>query len=144
MAAALALNIQNIVAEALIDEDISVTAKGGEADGIVAVQSYAYNESIIMANGSASKGKIGVGVAVAINVVDYENTAVIGDSEISADTLIVEAGMIRIRIVPGRTRAGQRQRAGGVDRPEHVVAHLVVADPGDRAAVVLHHIFGPA
>ena len=105
IAAALALNIQSIKAEALIDDGISVTAEGGENDGNVVVRTLTYNESKITANGSASKGKIGVGVAVAINVVDYDSLAAVGDSDIAASTLTVEAGMIPETTAPASQAA---------------------------------------
>ena len=95
VAAALALNIQSITTLAQIDDGISVTAAGenGE-DGQLTVESLALNEGEIMANGSASQGKIGVGVAVAIQVVNYKNQAIVGDAAITADTLTVRAGLI--------------------------------------------------
>ena len=70
IAAAFTLNVQKIRAEAIIDGDLTVTAAvpEGEEGGDITVQSLAMNEAIISANGSASNGKIGVGVAVAINV----------------------------------------------------------------------------
>ena len=106
VAGALALNIQTTKVKAEIADGITVTAGDDEEDeedadssdddekGAVTVQSLALNESEIAANGSAANGKVGVGVAVAINIVDYENIAVIGDSAVTADKLTVEAKLI--------------------------------------------------
>ena len=95
VAAAFTLNIHKIYAKAEIDPDLTVTAKGVDGDGgAVIVMALAKNEDTITANGSASNGKIGVGVAVAINIVTYENIAVIGDSSVTADKLVLIAGMI--------------------------------------------------
>ena len=97
VAAAFTLNIQNTDVKAEIEPGLGITAKAGsDGDGgEVKVQSLAKNEALITANGSASNGKIGVGVAVSINIVNYENIAVIGDSAVDCVTLIVEAGMIK-------------------------------------------------
>ncbi|MBQ9827063.1 MAG: hypothetical protein IJM62_00105, partial [Lachnospiraceae bacterium] len=94
VAAALALNVQNITAEAIIDDGLSITAEGDEKNGKVIVRTQTYNEAYIAANGSASKGKIGVGVAVAVNVVSYKSNAIVGNSSVSANDITVEAVMI--------------------------------------------------
>ena len=83
-AAAFALNIQSAETNAVIDDGITVIAAGEDADGTITVESLTRTDSEITANGSASQGKIGVGVAVAINVVDYESNAYIGDAAIRA------------------------------------------------------------
>ena len=89
VAAGLALNIQKIVTGAYVDDGLLIVATGEDTvndddtitrDGIVEVQSLALNDSTVVANGSASQGKVGVGVAVAINIVNYTNEAVFGDS----------------------------------------------------------------
>ena len=94
VAAAFTLNIQNISVKAEIDPGLAVKAKAGDGGAII-VQSLAKNEALITANGSASNGKIGVGVAVSINIVNYENIAVIGDSAVDCVSLTLEAGMIK-------------------------------------------------
>ena len=116
IAAAIAVNVQTIKAIARIDDGVTVfagvddTQSGDDEDseeedseeedsetvesGSVTVISKALNENSIVANGSASNGKIGVGVAVAINVVNYDNIAEIGDACVEADALKINAGVI--------------------------------------------------
>ena len=93
-AAAFTLNIQSAQSNAVIDDGITVIATGEDQDGAITVESLTRTDSEITANGSASQGKIGVGVAVAINVVSYESNAYIGDAAIQANHLKVHAGLI--------------------------------------------------
>ena len=71
MAAAFVLNIQSIHASAEITDDLTVEAiaQDGES-GHLTVESLAQNTGKLRANGSASQGRIGVGVAVALNIVE--------------------------------------------------------------------------
>lgn len=94
VAAAFVLNIQSIHASAEITDDLTVEAiaQDGES-GHLTVESLAQNTGKLRANGSASQGRIGVGVAVALNIVEYTNKALLGNSEIKASHLKVYAGI---------------------------------------------------
>ena len=72
VAAAFVLNIQKNVSEAIIDGGIHVETPDS---GKVSVNASNNTIAAIYGNASATKAKIGVGVAVAINVVTYDNLA---------------------------------------------------------------------
>ena len=80
VAAAFVLNIQSIHASAEITDDLTVEAiaQDGES-GHLTVESLAQNTGKLRVNGSASQGRIGVGVAVALNIVEYTNKALLPD-----------------------------------------------------------------
>ncbi|MBT7123510.1 MAG: hypothetical protein HN948_10925, partial [Clostridia bacterium] len=101
VAAGLALNIQKNCATANIGDGVHITAiyddtqpeegEEPEESGTVAVTSINQTNAEISANASATQAAIGVGVAVAINIVIYDNTAMVGSSRITAQMLIVSA-----------------------------------------------------
>ena len=88
VAAGFALNIMSHVAESYLDEDIMI-----EAAKAVTVYSEALTSADVLANAAATQSEIGVGVAVAINIADYENTAKVL-SGVKAENLYVQAVMI--------------------------------------------------
>ncbi|MCF0142287.1 MAG: hypothetical protein HUJ75_02805, partial [Parasporobacterium sp.] len=90
VAAAFVLNIQKSYVESFISEGVEIASTGD-----VSVESLAQIDSRINANGSATKSKNGVGVAVAINIINYENLAYIEKAKISAKNLKVYAGVIQ-------------------------------------------------
>ncbi len=63
-------------------------------NGSVTVESSAKNTADVQANASATGSDIGVGVGVAINVVTFENIAVVGLAAVTADHLTVRASII--------------------------------------------------
>ena len=61
--------------------------------GAVKVQSVNRTETQVKANASTAKTDTGVGAAVAVNIVNIENTAEIGNGTVSAGSLVVSALM---------------------------------------------------
>ncbi len=109
IAAGFALNILTNRAESRITDGITVTANGTDttADdgtvtrgGVVSVISYARTNASVSANAAATNAKIGVGVAIAINVINYDNIAYIENAAINANHLDVLALMITDPIKP--------------------------------------------
>ncbi|MCF0142215.1 MAG: hypothetical protein HUJ75_02430, partial [Parasporobacterium sp.] len=90
VAAAFVLNIQKSYIESFISEGTDITASGD-----VVVESLALLDTRVNANGSATKSKNGIGVAVAVNAVNYENLAHIDKSKVEAGNLTVTAGVIQ-------------------------------------------------
>ena len=92
VAAAFVLNIQKNVSEAIIDGGIHVETPDS---GKVSVNASNNTIAAIYGNASATKAKIGVGVAVAINVVTYDNLAKIGVASVHTGDLEVTALMYK-------------------------------------------------
>jgi len=92
VAAAFVLNIQKNISEATIDGSIDVETPN---TGKVSVNASNNTIAAIYGNASATKAKIGVGVAVAINVVTYDNLAKVGEASITTGDLEVTALMYK-------------------------------------------------
>jgi len=88
IAAGFNLNIQENLNESVIDDGISL-----ELDGTLEVSAYNDTDAAIYANASAVNSDVGVGVGVAINIVDAINRAVIGLVAIQADSIRLTAQM---------------------------------------------------
>ncbi|MFN5854601.1 MAG: hypothetical protein ACK456_01665, partial [Pseudanabaenaceae cyanobacterium] len=89
VAGGLALNLADSKARAFINDNLSITATGA-----VAVQSSNETDGSAIADGSATGGQIkyGIGVAVALNIVDTDNSATVGaGTTISGKGLTVTA-----------------------------------------------------
>ncbi len=96
VAAGFALNIQNNTAESIISDGLEIEAietAEDEVSGEVLVLSINKTDADISANASAVGSDTGVGVAVAINMVTYENIAEIGNTAVSCAALTVMAMM---------------------------------------------------
>ena len=91
VAATMVLNIQNNEALAQIAAEQKAPVDSIVAGGSVAVTSRHDTDGIIMANASATNSTTGVGVAVAINTVTYNNIAEILAKQITAANLTVRA-----------------------------------------------------
>ena len=103
VAAGFVLNIMTNASEAYIAGGASVTATGTDVinddgtvtkNGSVTVESKNLTTADIFANASATQSKVGVGVAVAINIVNYTNFAYVADAAIHANHLTVQALII--------------------------------------------------
>ena len=70
VAATFTLNIQRNVSRAVIADGISVVSEGE-----IVVESKNDTDGVIISDASATDSTTGVGVAVAINIVTYENIA---------------------------------------------------------------------
>jgi len=105
IAAAFALNIQKNTNESYIAGGIDINA-----DDSVSVLSYNETDAEITANGSASNSKVGVGVAVALNIVTFNNLAHIDDASVQTKNLSVSALM-----VPGNESAAKANSSGSSD-----------------------------
>ncbi len=88
VAAAIAVSIVESSNVAEIADGLSINA-----GGLLTVKSSNNTDASTQADGSASKGSVGIGAAVSINVVDFDNQAIIGASKITADGVVVEALM---------------------------------------------------
>ena len=86
VAAAFILNIQKNISKASIADGIVV-----ESEGAITVESKNDTDGVIRADASATNSTTGVGVAVAINIVTYENIAYVGDSQLTGESLIISA-----------------------------------------------------
>jgi hypothetical protein len=60
-------------------------------DGSITVESKNDTDGVITSNASATNSTTGVGVAVAINIVTYENVAYVGDSRLIGESLTITA-----------------------------------------------------
>ena len=90
VAAAFVLNVHKNASVATIEDGVTIVTPDS---GKVAVNTENNTISAIYANASATNSKIGVGVAVAINVVTYDNLAIVGDAAITTGVLEVTALM---------------------------------------------------
>ena len=86
VAATFVLNVQNNTSKAMIADGITVKT----ADDLTVV-SKSDTDGIIQADSSATNSTTGVGVAVAINVVTYNNIAYVGAYNIEAKNLTIDA-----------------------------------------------------
>lgn len=95
IAAAFNLNIMKNRAEASIADGLWVRAEddGSGQHGTISVTAANNTDATIRANASATNSKIGVGVAVAINIASYHNIASIGKTTVEASKLTVSATM---------------------------------------------------
>ncbi len=92
VSASFILNLLKNKSLAIIDDGISITAVAVDGiGGAVAVTSENDTDGKAVADSSATKGSIGVGVSIAIQDIDYENIAKVGDARISAASLSVIA-----------------------------------------------------
>lgn len=113
VAAAISVNVVEGESRASIADGLTI-----HAGGLLTVRSSQNLDDRSTANGTASKGSVGIGAAVSINVVDIDNTATIGLSDVTADGLVVEALMAH---VPGESpdahdfKAEAKSGAGGDD-----------------------------
>ena len=87
-AAAVAVNVLFTQALARIMNGANINIGGA-----VKVQSVNRTETQVKANASTAKTDTGVGAAVAVNIVNIENTAEIGDGAVKAGSLVVSALM---------------------------------------------------
>ncbi|MDH6098925.1 autotransporter adhesin family protein, partial [Anabaenopsis sp. FSS-46] len=89
IAAALALNLANSTATATLGDGIVINAAGQ-----LKLATSSETDASAIADGSAvGESAIGIGVAVALNIVDITNTASIGTSEITASGITLQAKM---------------------------------------------------
>lgn len=86
VAATFTLNIQKNISKATIGNGITV-----ESEGPINVISKNDTDAIIKSDASATNATTGVGVAVAINIVTYENIASVGDAILIGESLKVTA-----------------------------------------------------
>ena len=84
-AAAIAVNVLGTSSTAKIIDGVNVKS------GDVSVNSLSKTDVTVKANGSTAKSNTGVGVAVAVNVVNIDNIAEIGNGTIDAGKLTVAA-----------------------------------------------------
>ena len=93
VAAGFALNIMNNSAVAAIDDGLAIEARedGTEDSGAAVIHSINKTDAELSANASATNSTTGVGVAVAINIITYENIAEMGASSLKARTLSLAA-----------------------------------------------------
>ena len=94
VAAAFVVNVMQHIVAALVGDGLTLTARaiaGTEESGSFAVEAVNDTDAVITANASATKSDIGVGVAAAVNVVTFENKAVLGDSRVTAKKLTISA-----------------------------------------------------
>ena len=94
-AGAFVLNVQNSSSLAEVRDGVSVITKGK-----LEVKSSNRTAGSIKADASATKSNTGIGVGVAINIVDMDNIARIGNGKIEAAELEVSA---EIAAVPGKS-----------------------------------------
>ena len=87
-AAAVAVNVLFTQALARIMDGANISIGGA-----VKVQSVNRTETRVKANASTAKTDTGVGAAVAVNIVNIENTAEIGNGNVKAGSLVVSALM---------------------------------------------------
>ena len=88
VAATFTLNIQRNVSRAVIADGISVVSEGE-----IVVESKNDTDGVIISDASATDSTTGVGVAVAINIVTYENIAYVGDARLTGESLTIKAGI---------------------------------------------------
>ncbi|NCC44101.1 MAG: hypothetical protein EOM18_11100, partial [Clostridia bacterium] len=88
IAAAFNLNIMKNIAAAYITGNLVI-----EAVKDLIITSVNLTEAKIYANASATQSKIGVGAAVAINIVTYENLAYVDQAKVKAENLTIKATM---------------------------------------------------
>ena len=105
VAAAFVLNIHQNVSEAVVDGNIHVQTPDS---GKVTVNASNNTVAAIYGNASATNAKIGVGVAVAINVVTYENIAKIGNATVKTGDLEVSAVMYKDILKQVTTQANKQ------------------------------------
>ena len=85
-AAAIAVNVLGTSAKSRIMDQVNI-----DLGGAVNVKSVNRTESKIKANGSTAKTDTGVGVAAALNIIDLEITAEIGNGSLKAGSVTVSA-----------------------------------------------------
>ena len=88
IAAGFNLNVQENLNESVVEDGITIDVQKS-----LEVSAYNDTDAAIYANASAVQSKVGVGVGVAINVVDAINRAVIGAATIEADEIQLIAQM---------------------------------------------------
>ncbi|MBR4990130.1 MAG: hypothetical protein IKY96_03105, partial [Oscillospiraceae bacterium] len=88
IAAGFNLNVQENINESVIADGIIL-----DLSGKLEVSAYNDTDAAVYANASAVGSDIGVGVAVAINIVDSVNRAVIGQASVKADSIQLVAEM---------------------------------------------------
>lgn len=93
VAAAFAVNVMQHVVAALVGDGLTLTARGNatEGSGLFKVEAINDTDAIISANASATNSKTGVGVGAAVNVVTFENKAILGYSKVVAKQLVISA-----------------------------------------------------
>ena len=96
VAATFTLNIQKNISKAMIADGIVVEAfrpgeDAEEDDGSIIVESKNDTDGVITSNASATNSTTGVGVAVGINIVTYENMAQVGDVRLTGESLTIMA-----------------------------------------------------
>ena len=95
VAAALVFNALSNISIARIGDGISLTTIGGD----ISVTSANDTDAEIIADASSTNAEVGVGVAVAINTVTYDNSALVGNARLYVEgNLIVSAGILDLRI----------------------------------------------
>ena len=104
VAGAVAVTITSATSRAKINDGLTITAGNGTGvtDGTLTIQSEANADSEAVADagtvleGEGGGSSTGVGVAVSVNVADIVNEAVLGDSTITADGLVLQALMAEV------------------------------------------------
>ncbi|NNU43176.1 hypothetical protein [Ramlibacter montanisoli] len=97
VAGAVAITIQSSTARAKIDDGLVIVAGTSSTDGVLTLKSEnnAGAEAIADASttmeGEGADGGTGVGVAVSVNVANVVNEAILGDSTVTADGVVVQA-----------------------------------------------------
>ena len=89
VAAGIAVNIQTNISRAEI-----IDAADVEADGDITVLSRNDTDAQLKSNASTTNSYVGVGVAVATNLVEHQNLALVGNGKLSAGGKITVAAEI--------------------------------------------------
>jgi len=121
VAAAISINVVNTNFASSIAPSLTITA-GGSAT----VRSTANNDSVTRADGQGKtkSGKVGIGAAVAVNVLNVDNTAEIGaDTTVTANGVSVEALMQESQLDAVRVWDGEKWVVitSGTELPENVL-----------------------
>ena len=86
VAAAIGINLADSIATASIPDGITI-----DAGSALSLSTTNDTSAYALADGSATKGDVGVGVAVAVNKADIINEATIGDAAIQAEGISIQA-----------------------------------------------------
>ncbi len=89
VAAAIAVNIVESSVRSEVLDGLVV-----QAGGSLQLKSLTNSDASANADGSAVDGEIGIGAAVAINIVDSDHHAILGNSQVMADGLSIQSRMI--------------------------------------------------
>ena len=112
VAGAVAVNVQSSESRAEIMNGVNV-----HTEGLTAVTAQNGTRAEIRANASTTNSDIGVGVGVAINIVNLTNIANMGDGEI-------EAAMLRVAATTKETTPDEEPEVGKVENKDELAEQL--------------------